>query len=148
MSDPDHSVTFRFRAVPVDRAALRAFAAELRDQVANWRPFDVLLARDAELQRLNREFLGHDYPTDVLSFPSGTRDGFLGEIAISVDRARAQAREHGHGIDDELRILMLHGVLHLTGMDHESDGGRMRRAEKRWRKHFGLPVGLIERVSA
>ena len=62
-------------------------------------------------------------------------------------RARAQARRYGHGVEDEIRVLMLHGVLHLVGMDHEADGGRMLRAEKRWRKRLGLPDGLIERVA-
>jgi probable rRNA maturation factor len=139
-------VLFQCGSVRLDRAALRAFAAELRDRVAGGRPFDILIADDAELQRLNREFLGKDYPTDVLSFPSGAPGGFLGEIAISFDRAREQAARHGHDPATEIRILMLHGVLHLTGMDHESDRGRMRRAETRWRKTFHLPAGLIERV--
>jgi probable rRNA maturation factor len=70
----------------------------------------------------------------------------LGDIAISYQRARAQARDFGHSTDQEIRVLLLHGVLHLMGMDHESDGGRMARAEKRWRAALGLPAGLIERV--
>jgi len=97
------------------------------------------------LRRLNREFRGKDYPTDVLSFPGS--DGHLGDLAISAARARAQAREFGHTTEDELRILMLHGVLHLMGMDHEADNGRMARAERRWRRELGLPNGLIERVA-
>jgi probable rRNA maturation factor len=125
---------------------LRAFALRLRDEVASGRPFTSLITRDAELTRLNREFLQKDYATDVLSFPSGAAEGELGEIAISVDRAAEQAAEHGHAIEDEIRILMLHGVLHLAGMDHENDRGRMRRAETRWRQFFGLPAGLIERT--
>jgi probable rRNA maturation factor len=127
---------------------LRAFALRLRDDVANGRCFTCLISRDAELRRLNREFLSKDYPTDVLSFPAGARDGFLGEMAISADRAAAQAADNGHSIDDEIRILMLHGVLHLLGFDHEGDRGRMRRMETRWRKALGLPAGLIERVHA
>lgn len=102
-----------------------------------------LITTDAELQRLNREFRAKDYATDVLSFPSAAQGG---EIAISWDRAQAQAAEMGHSVDDELRILMLHGALHLMGMDHETDRGQMGRAEARWRKRLGLPVGLIERV--
>jgi probable rRNA maturation factor len=105
-----------------------------------------MLTRDAELTRLNRTFLSNDYPTDVLSFPSGSRTGFLGEIAISTDRARDQAGQQGHAIDDEIKILMLHGVLHLLGMDHETDGGVMARTETRWRKRLQLPAGLIERT--
>jgi probable rRNA maturation factor len=105
-----------------------------------------MIARDAELQKLNREFLQHDYPTDVLSFPSGAQKGFAGEIAISLDRARAQAIEQGHSVDNEIRILMLHGLLHLLGMDHERDRGAMRRAETKWRKALELPLALIERA--
>ena len=73
--------------------------------------------------------------------------GWLGEIAISADRAAEQAREFGHSRLDEIRILMLHGVLHLLGMDHETDRGRMARAEARWRRKLDLPTGLIARAS-
>jgi probable rRNA maturation factor len=82
-----------------------------------------------------------------LSFPAGASPrGHLGDIAVSVGRASAQAREFGHSVEQEIQILMLHGVLHLLGMDHENDCGRMARAEKRWRAGLGLPNGLIERV--
>jgi probable rRNA maturation factor len=84
----------------------------------------------------------------VLSFPEPGPDDFLGELAISVERAREQARLLGHTIEEETKILMLHGVLHLLGMDHEKDRGRMARAETRQRKKLGLPAGLIERVRA
>jgi probable rRNA maturation factor len=99
---------------------------------------------------LNREFLRRDYATDVLSFPSNAQagEGSLGEIAISAQKAAQQARQFGHSVEDEIRILMLHGVLHLTGMDHERDAGRMGRAEARWRQKLGLPAGLIERARA
>lgn len=100
------------------------------------------------MQQLNRRFLGKNYPTDVLSFPAGPGADGLGELAISAQRAREQAGEFGHTLEDEIRILMLHGVLHLTGMDHERDRGAMSRVERAWRKKFGLPAGLIERVSA
>ena len=93
---------------------------------------------------MNREFRNQDHATDVLSFPS---DHTLGDIAISLDRAREQASALGHTAQQELQILLLHGLLHLTGLDHENDRGEMARAERRWRKHFGLPAGLIERVS-
>ena len=146
MPRSDISVIFQCGSAKLDRKGLRAFAETLRDRVTQSRPFDVLVTRDAELQRLNREFLSHDYPTDVLSFLSEFEDGFIGELAISLDRARAQAAEHGHDVDTELRILMLHGTLHLAGMDHENDKGKMRRLETRLRKELGLPSGLIERV--
>lgn len=143
-------VLFRVSARGLSRRSLAEFARRLKDEVAGGREFCCLISDDAELQRLNREFRRRDYPTDVLSFPvpPRNRNGALGEIAISYDRARQQALEHGHDTADELRILLLHGVLHLTGLDHERDTGRMARVEKRWRKHFGLPAGLIERVRA
>jgi probable rRNA maturation factor len=120
--------------------------------VARGRTFACLVTTDGELQRLNRTFRRKDYATDVLSFPTdpgGAEAGhYLGDLAISWQRARDQAREYGHSIETEIQVLMLHGVLHLLGMDHETDGGRMSRAETRWRRAFGLPAGLIERVSA
>ncbi|HUP05481.1 MAG TPA: rRNA maturation RNase YbeY [Bryobacteraceae bacterium] len=147
MSSPEGS-TVSFHRVPADvrPGALRRFARELTEQVCRGRAFDCLITGDAALRRLNREFRGEDYATDVLSFPAGATER-LGDIAISAARARAQAREFGHSTETEVRILMLHGALHLLGMDHETDGGRMERAEKRWRARLKLPAGLIERVS-
>ena len=148
MSDADGS-TVTFRRVPAAAdarpRALLIYARKLQREVARGRPFDCLIAGDAELRRLNARFRCQDHPTDVLSFPSGAR-GPLGDIAISMARARAQARGLGHSTETEIRILMLHGLLHLLGMDHET-GPAMARAEKRWRKRLGLPSGLIERVS-
>jgi probable rRNA maturation factor len=74
--------------------------------------------------------------------------GYLGDLAISWQRARAQAREFGHSTEAEIQVLMLHGLLHLMGLDHETDDGRMSRTERRWRRALGLPAGLIERVQA
>jgi probable rRNA maturation factor len=152
MSDPATLVVFRGAPAGLRRSALETFARHLQDRVAAGREFLCLITGDAELQRLNRQFLGKNYATDVLSFPAviGGRGatGPLGEMAISGDRAADQARALGHSIDDEIRILMLHGVLHLLGMDHERDRGAMERAETRWRKQLGLPLGLIERMRA
>lgn len=128
------------------RGNLIRLAERLRRELAGGRAYRCLLTDDRELRRLNRQFLGRDYPTDVLSFPAD--DEFLGEIAISVDRAREQAARYGHSLEEELAILMLHGLLHLVGFDHERDRGRMRRAEARWRRLLGLPDGLIERTLA
>jgi probable rRNA maturation factor len=142
--------TVTFRRVPGDARprALLLYARKLQREVAKGRPFDCLIAGDAELRRLNARFRGQDRATDVLSFPSGGRGGSggLGDIAISVARARAQGRRWGHSTETEIRVLMLHGVLHLAGMDHETGGGGMARAEKRWRARLGLPGGLLERV--
>jgi probable rRNA maturation factor len=100
-----------------------------------------LIAADKDLRALNRKFRGKDDATDVLSFPPD-------DIAISFDRAAAQAAEMQHSVEDEVRILMLHGLLHLAGMDHDTDKGAMARSEARWRKRLGLPSGLIERAKA
>jgi probable rRNA maturation factor len=137
-SDP--LITYRRKPATLDVLTLESFAALLRDRVSRGREFHCRITNDAELQQLNAQFLGKDYPTDVLSFPSEN------DIAISLQRARAQAREWKHSTEDELRILMLHGVLHLLGMDHESDTGQMKRTELRWRKKLGLPTSLIERT--
>ena len=170
MPSPEGS-SVRFRRAPASlrRAGIERFARLLQKEVAKGRAFDILIAGDAELRRLNRDFRGMDCATDVLSFPAGhppltnvrgsarsgtlpseprtaVRGCFLGDVAISLGRARAQAREFGHTIEQEIQILMLHGVLHLCGHDHESDSGAMARAEKRWRASLGLPNGLIERV--
>jgi probable rRNA maturation factor len=150
MSSTDgSSVTFRRVPVGVRPRAITLFARKLEREVARGGRFDCLVTGDAELRTLNKQFRGKDYATDVLSFPSRALPNgsvsTIGDLAISAVRARAQAREFGHTTEDELRILMLHGVLHLLGMDHEIDGGRMARAERRWRRELGLPNGLIER---
>jgi probable rRNA maturation factor len=106
----------------------------------------VALVGDARMRGLNRTFRGMDRTTDVLSFPSGEPDGGdLGEIAIAVGVARRQASAPGHALGVELRILALHGLLHLLGYDHEQDHGAMRRFEERLRRRAGLPAGLIAR---
>ncbi len=129
------------------RRDLNAFAETVCRRVAGDRRFCCLLTDDEALRRLNREFRGLDEPTDVLSFPAAAPDGELGDIAISVDRAREQAADYGHDLMTEIRVLLLHGVLHLVGHDHASDRGKMRRVEARWRRQLGLPAGVIERVT-
>jgi probable rRNA maturation factor len=145
--EPGRSCTLLFRrAGPgLDRALVRRWAGRIAGEVAPGRALLCLITDDTELARLNRDFLGHDYPTDVLSFPAPAPDGGLGELAISAGRARAQAAEHGHAVETELAVLLLHGLLHLLGHDHATDRGRMRRLETRWRRTLGLPGGLIER---
>lgn len=108
---------------------------------------NVLVTSSREMQRLNRRFRGKDQATDVLSFPAKgvLKSGVAGDIAISAEIARANARRLGHSITQEIQILILHGVLHLAGYDHERDNGRMALKEARLRKSLALPVGLIER---
>lgn len=140
-SDP--LITFRRTPATLDRSLIEKFAETLRLRLARGREFHCLITGDTELRSLNKAYLKKDHPTDVLSFPGASP--WLGDIAISLGRARAQARQFGHSLEDEVRILMLHGMLHLRGMDHHADSGRMARAEKRWRGIFALPAGLIER---
>jgi probable rRNA maturation factor len=135
------SILFRHPSPRVRRGDLREFLNDVARQILPARPVTCLITTDKELRSLNRTFRGKDYATDVLSFPAE-------DIAISFDRAAAQAAERGHRVEDELRILILHGLLHLAGMDHETDAGAMARAEVKWRKRLGLPMGLIERVHA
>ena len=104
----------------------------------------MLITSSAELRRLNRRFRGKNEATDVLSFPSA--DGTLGDLAISAEIAARNAHRLGHSATDEIKILILHGLLHLAGYDHETDDGVMARKEARLRRVLGLPVGLIERT--
>ena len=106
----------------------------------------VALVSDRRVRALNKQYRGKDYATDVLSFPA-QESAFLGDIVIARGIARRQARAAGHSESTELRILALHGLLHLLGYDHEHDDGRMRRMESRLRRRSGLPAGLIERSS-
>lgn len=139
-------VLFRVTARDVPRRAIQQFANSIETEIAGGRPFTCLITGDQELRRLNRTFRKKDRPTDVLSFPAPGGRPELGDIAISYQRARQQAQQLAHSTAEELRILMLHGALHLTGLDHDRDRGQMAAAERRWRKRFGLPSGLIERA--
>jgi probable rRNA maturation factor len=122
----------------------------LRGEVA------IALVPDARIRKLNRQYRGKDYATDVLSFPAETfrlkavAPPFLGDLVIATGVARRQAREAGHSYRTELRVLALHGFLHLLGYDHDhpDDHGRMARAEARLRRRGGLGIGLIARAGA
>lgn len=107
----------------------------------------VALVSDRRMRALNRQFRGVDHATDVLSFPAGER-GFLGDVVIAEGVAKRQAKEHRHSLKIEIQILALHGLLHLLGYDHETDDGKMVRAEARLRRKAGLPPGVIERQPA
>ncbi len=107
----------------------------------------VAVVTDARVRTLNRRYRNKDERTDVLSFPA-EEAGQLGDVVIAKGVAARQAREAGHTVGTELRVLALHGLLHLLGHDHENDGGRMARLERRLRKAAGLREGLIERAAA
>jgi probable rRNA maturation factor len=104
----------------------------------------VAIVSDARVRALNRKFRKKDRATDVLSFPS-EEPGYLGDVVISGGVAARQARAAGHSLATELRVLALHGLLHLLGYDHERDDGQMARLERRLRRVGGLREGLIER---
>jgi probable rRNA maturation factor len=104
----------------------------------------IALVPDARVRALNLRYRRQDRPTDVLSFPAGV-PGHLGDVVIASGVARRQARDAGHRLRTELRVLALHGLLHLLGYDHERDGGRMARVEARLRRRGGLTSGLIGR---
>lgn len=108
----------------------------------------IALVSDAHIRRLNRDYRSTDAVTDVLSFPfePAGRDDHLGDIVIALGRAARQARAAGHPPRTELRILALHGLLHLIGYDHETDNGAMARRERQLRRRGGLTEGLIERA--
>jgi probable rRNA maturation factor len=116
---------------------------------------NVAVVSDARMRQLNRRYRQKNYATDVLSFGNHRSPGlphpdpgprFLGDIVIARGVARRQAREAGHAELTELKILVLHGLLHLLGYDHERDAGRMLRVERRLRRKGGLREGLIERA--
>jgi len=126
--------------------ALRPWLARLLAAVApGAQSLGVRFAGDRELRQVNRRFRGKDTATDVLSFPGdfadgGEGDGHLGDVLISVPTARRQAVAAGHPAERELRVLLLHGVLHCLGYDHETDQGEMERLERRLRRAW-LPEG-------
>jgi probable rRNA maturation factor len=122
-------------------------AVKLRGQVT------VLLTSDKAIRKLNRQFRGKNKATDVLSFPAGQHHDsdanlIAGDLAISVPTALRQAAEQGHSLSTEIKVLILHGLLHLAGHDHETDDGKMARREQRLRTRLRLPQGLIERTAA
>ena len=113
-------------------------AAGLRGRVS------ILVTGSAELRRLNRRFRRKDKTTDVLSFPA-RGNGVAGDIAISAEVAAGNARRFGHSPAAEVKILILHGLLHLAGLDHQRDRGQMSRREEHLRRKLGLPGSLIRR---
>jgi probable rRNA maturation factor len=122
-------------------------AVKLKGQVT------VLLTTDAAIRKLNHQFRGKNTATDVLSFPADPMPGLkpaeqvAGDLAISVTTALKQARVQGHPLSTEIKVLVLHGLLHLAGYDHEADEGQMARRELHLRAKLKLPQGLIERAA-
>ncbi|MBZ0111158.1 MAG: rRNA maturation RNase YbeY [Thermoanaerobaculia bacterium] len=145
VSNPSHYSGVRVRE-------LRTWLVEVLSSVApETDGLGVRFTSDLGIRELNREYRHRDKATDVLSFPGeSTPEGdYLGDICISIPTARRQAMAAGHGLDFELRVLLLHGVLHCLGYDHETDGGEMERLEKRLRKRWiGVPTAATQEGAA
>jgi probable rRNA maturation factor len=144
-----------WQSVGLSAAGLGRFLRKARAAVGLEGEVHVLLADDATLRRLNRTFLGKDKATDVLSFPAAVTTvffgdpegpGLAGDLAISLETAARQAARFGHSLRDEVRVLLLHGLLHLAGFDHERDAGEMAARELELRQKLGLPASLIARA--
>jgi probable rRNA maturation factor len=132
----------------LSKSGLTRFFNRAREAVGLSGNIDVLLADDATLRRLNKTFRGKNKATDVLSFPAAENpDGHAGDLAVSLDTAERQAAAFGHSLRDEVRILLLHGLLHLSGLDHEVDHGEMAAREVELRRELRLPTTLIERAT-
>lgn len=143
-------VILKKRVPGVTPASLANFLERARRAVKLKDKVSVMITSSREMQRLNQQFRSKDKPTDVLSFPAPAeaRNGQAGDVAISAEIAKENARRLGHEAAEEIRILMLHGVLHLAGYDHENDHGEMARKEQQLRKALRLPTGLIERAES
>ncbi len=149
LATPDERWSRRSGATP-RRRTTRGLGAWLQRSAPASAKGDVSIAvvSDRRMRALNRQFRGKDTATDVLSFPATQMPGvssFLGDIVIAAGVATRQARDAGHPVSTELKVLALHGLLHLLGYDHDTDHGQMARAEARLRKKAGLREGLIER---
>jgi probable rRNA maturation factor len=133
----------------LSKSGMTRFLNRARAAVGIQGDVDVLLADDPTLRRLNKTFRGKNKPTDVLSFPAPDEiaHDHAGDLAISLETANRQAATYGHSLRDEVRILLLHGLLHLSGLDHETDNGEMAAREAELRVELGLSNSLIERVS-
>jgi probable rRNA maturation factor len=140
-------VIFQKRVADLTELALVRFVTRARRAVGLKVGVNVLLTTSSEMKSLNRRFRKKDKTTDVLSFPAAPeiQKQLAGDIAISAEIATKNARALGHSPSEEVKILVLHGILHLRGYDHECDNGKMQGREKQLRAKFRLPLGLIER---
>lgn len=143
-------VIFQKKVVGLSEASLKQFVLRARRAARLHGKVDVLVTGSSTMRTLNVRFRGKNKPTDVLSFPSAESSArkdasFAGEIAISADIAAQNAAHLGHSVAAEVKVLVLHGILHLAGMDHEQDNGAMARKEANLRRALRLPLSLTER---
>jgi probable rRNA maturation factor len=148
-------VILRKSVAGLTRQSLERFVLRARRAVGLQGGINVLVTGSTAVRALNRQFRGKDKTTDVLSFPSppgsstvGRGPADAGDIAISADIAAQNAARFGHSAAEEVKILALHGILHLAGFDHERDNNQMARKEMKLRRTLQLPVALIERNQA
>jgi probable rRNA maturation factor len=141
-------VILKKKVAGLSPASLERFTLRARKSVGLRGSITLLVTSSQEMRSLNSRFRGKNKPTDVLSFPAAAETGkqrFAGEIAISADIARQNAAKLGHSAALEIKVLALHGILHLAGYDHERDNGVMARKEAHLRKLLRLPSTLTER---
>ena len=140
----------KFGRASLRKRELEALIAQAAKMARLTGAVSVLLTGDEQIRKLNRDFRHKDKATDVLSFPAAEMNGrsrLAGDLAISVETAAREAEARGHSLALELKILLLHGLLHLAGFDHETDSGEMADREKTLRGQLGLAEGLIERAT-
>lgn len=132
----------RLRRTGIPKDELAAFALDVLGRLELEGEVGVKLCSDAAMAAYNKTYRHKAGPTDVLSFPDGAADPegsvYIGDIVIAVPVAERQAKEAGHSLATELKYLLLHGILHLAGYDHETDGGTMARKERALRKAWGI----------
>jgi len=144
-------VILQKNVVGLSEGSLSRFVMRARRESGLRGRVNVLVTGSAAMRTLNARFRGKNKATDVLSFPSAQalpagRPDFAGEIAISADIAAQNAARLGHSVASEVKLLALHGILHLAGMDHEHDNGQMARKEAELRRVLRLPATLTERA--
>lgn len=145
MDEARKAVVFDKASPELNSGSLEDFVREARRAAGLRGDVSVLITGNSKMRELNSRFRGKNSATDVLSFPAAQSNGFAGDVAISLDIATRNARALGHSVADEIRILILHGILHLAGYDHEKDRGKMEAKETALRRKLALPTGLIER---
>lgn len=148
-------VILQKKVAGLSEGTLERFVVRARKAVGLRAPVNVLITSSSAVRALNRQFRSQNKATDVLSFPSPasnhdsrSQPRLAGEVAISADIALQNSIRLGHPAAQEIKILALHGILHLAGFDHERDNGEMARKEQTLRRALKLPAALIERVQS
>ena len=140
------TVEIRKAVAGLNPARLERFGSDAQRAVGLRGEVGVVLTSNAEMKRMNGWFRGKQKATDVLSFIAENIRGYAGDISISADIAKVNAKRLGHPAEDEVKVLLLHGMLHLAGYDHDEDDGEMAKKEQQLRNQLGLPITLIERA--